>query len=207
MSLTLVIIAVTCLISFQAFNNLDMKRMLVHNPYLENHKKEYYRLLTHGFIHGDQMHLFVNMFVLWGFGTSVENQFLSMFGPVQGRIIFLLMYLITIVAASLSTHFKHKDNPHYSALGASGATSGIMFSFIIFQPWATLLLFLVIPCPAIIAAVLYLVYSSWASKKSRDNIGHEAHFYGAVFGFLFTIAVAPEQILEFVERLKDVPFL
>ena len=133
--------------------------------------------------------------------------FVLTFGETKGRLFYLAMYLTTIVAASLYTHFKHKSNPYYAALGASGATSGIVFAFVLFRPWAMLGLFFVIPCPAIIAAVLYLVYSSWASKNSRDNIGHDAHFWGAIFGFAFTVLINPPFFSEFVERLVDgLPF-
>ncbi len=203
MTITLALVILTCLISYQAFNDPALKAKLMHRPVAEHRSKEYYRLLTHGFIHADWMHLGINMYVLFIFGEIVENQFLATFGTMQGRIYFLLMYLATIVAASVPTHFKHKENSYYAALGASGATSGVIFAFALFNPWAMLLLFFVIPCPAIVAAVLYLVYSSWASKNSRDNIGHDAHFWGAVFGFLFTIALNPAFFSTFLERLVN----
>lgn len=203
-NLTLAIIIITCLVSYQAFNDSNFKARMLHHPYLENHKKEYYRLLSHGFIHADWGHLFVNMFVLYGFGGYVEQEFAEMFGIMKGRIFYILLYLITIVAASIHTHFKHKDNSSYAALGASGATSGILFSYILFQPWNTLIIFPIpIPIPAIIFGVLYLVYSSYASKKSRDNVGHDAHFYGAVFGFLFTLALSPGIFPEFLTKVME----
>lgn len=207
MSITVIIIAITCLISYQAFNDANLKSKLLHRPYLEHKDKEYYRLLSHGFIHADMTHLLINMYVLYIFGEYVENTFLAMFGAMKGRLFYILMYLSTIVAASLYTHYKHKDHSYYAALGASGATSGILFSFILFNPWSTLLLFFVIPCPAIFAAILYLGYSSWASKNSKDNIGHDAHFFGAVFGFLFTIALNPSILQNFFTRIMhESPF-
>ena len=131
----------------------------------------------------------------------------SLMGPMKGGLLYLLMYLVTIVMASAFTHFKHKDNLAYAALGASGATSGVIFAFVYYYPWAMLGLFFVIPCPAIIAAFLYLVYSSWASKNSNDNIGHDAHFYGAIFGFLFMVALDPGQFTNFItEVLNGLPF-
>lgn len=201
MSITLILVIVTGLISYQAFNDPGLKAKLLHRPVAEHRNKEYYRLLTHGFIHADFMHLGINMYVLYLFGEFVETKFVYTFGALQGRMVYLLMYLLTIVAASLPTHFKHKDNAYYSALGASGATSGIIFAFALFNPWNILLLFFIIPCPAIVAAVLYLVYSSWASKNAQDNIGHDAHFWGAVFGFVFTIAINPSFFNEFIHRL------
>ena len=207
MSITLIIIILTSLVSYQAFNDGNLKSRLLHRPYLEHHSKEYYRLLSHGFIHADMTHLIINMFVLYMFGEYVEETFSAIFGPIKGRVFYILLYILTIIAASLPTHAKHKDNSYYAALGASGATSGVLFAFILFNPWSTLYLFFVIPCPAIIAAILYLVYSSWASKNSKDNIGHDAHFYGAIFGFLFTIALNPDIFPNFLTRvMHESPF-
>jgi membrane associated rhomboid family serine protease len=207
LTITLIIIILTCLVSYRAFNDGYFKARLLHRPYLEHKNKEYYRLLSHGFIHANWLHLGINMFVLWEFGQIVERTFIAVNGPTNGRIYYLLMYLAIIVLASVSTHFKHKDNSYYAALGASGATSGVLFAFIYYYPWAMLGLFFVIPCPAIIAGVLYLAYSSWASKNSNDNIGHEAHFYGAVFGFLFAVFLDPEQFPQFINQvLQGLPF-
>lgn len=200
MSITLILVIVTGLISYQAFNDPGLKAKLLHRPVAEHRNKEYYRLLTHGFVHADLMHLGINMFVLYQFGEYVETTFVYTFGALKGRMVYLLMYLITIVAASLFTHFKHKDNTYYSALGASGATSGLLFSFVLFNPWQW---FLFPPAPAIIFAVLYLFYSSWASKNSRDNIGHDAHFWGALFGVFFTIAINPRFLESFFEKLMQ----
>ena len=206
MSLTLVIIAVTALISWQALENRDMFFKLLHSPYQEVHRKEWYRILTSTFVHVDYMHLIINMFVLWQFGTQVEDYFVQIFGEVFGRVNYLLLYLLSAAFGDVSSLVKHKDNHLYSAVGASGGVSGIMLAFVIFNPWSILLLFFIIPMPAFVAAILYLVYSSWASKKGHDLIGHDAHFYGAVFGFLFTLALKPGLFSFFVERLTTLPF-
>lgn len=204
MSITIILIIITGLISYQAFNDGNLKSKLIHRPYLEHKDKQYYRLLSSGFIHANWMHLALNMYVLWLFGEQVETRFVNLFGVLQGRLLYIVMYLSTIVAASLYTHYKHKNNSYYAALGASGATSGILFSYILFNPWNGLMIF-PIPffIPAVIIGVLYLFYSSWASKNSRDNIGHDAHFYGAVYGFLFTIALDPDILLNFVNRIMN----
>ena len=206
MTITLLLVIITCLISYQAFNHAMMKGKLLHYPYLEVHEKQYYRLLTSGFIHADWVHLIFNMYVLYEFGTIVESIFVSIFGELMGRINYLLLYLLGIVFSSIYSFFTHKDNRAYAALGASGAVSAVLFAFVVFQPWAMLGLFFIIPCPAIIAAVLYLVYSSWASKNSNDNIGHDAHFYGAVFGFTFTILLKPSLFDLFLQNLANLPF-
>ena len=205
-SITLILVGITVIISLQAMNNPAMKQKLIHSPYAEQRTGEYHRLLTSGFIHADFMHLFINMFVLWQFGDQVEKMFILQFGTLMGRINYLLLYLVGIVIADLPSYYKHKDNPYYAALGASGAVSAIMFSYILFWPWSTLLLYGIIPIPGIVGALLYLGYSHWAAKNARDNIGHDAHFYGAVFGFFFTIALHPAWAGEFITNLMNFSF-
>ncbi|MEM8907573.1 MAG: rhomboid family intramembrane serine protease [Bacteroidota bacterium] len=202
MSLTLVLIIVTCLISYQAFNNRSMFEQLLHSPYREAHSKEYYRFLTSGFVHGSPMHLLINMYVLYMFGQAVEYYLLQEFGPLMGRINFLVIYLLTIIFGDLPTFIKHRNNAYFSSVGASGAISGILMVFILFNPWAELLLFFIIPMPAILAGILFLVYSSWASKNTNDRIDHEAHFYGAVFGCLLCLVMKPSIFAEFLQRFQ-----
>jgi len=209
LSLTLVIVIITALISYAATNDYSMFEKLKHNPYQEVRNKEYYRLLTAGFVHDNRswLHLILNMYVLYEFGSTVERTFVSVFGEMTGRLNFLLMYLFAIVAANTVTMFLHKDNPRFSSVGASGGVSGVLFSFIIFYPWAMLGIMFAIPCPAIIAAVLYLVYSQYAAKQGGGRIDHVAHFYGAVFGFLFTIMMKPDLLGLFWNNLvNDAPF-
>jgi len=201
MSLTLIIIIITGLISYQAFNNPGLMYKLQHSPYQEAHNKEWYRFISSGFVHVDWTHLLINMFVFYSFGEAVESYFVQIFGDIMGRVNFLLLYLLTIIFGDIPTFVKHKDNQSFASVGASGAVSGILFAFVIFQPWATLLLFFVIPCPAIVAAVLYLVYSSWASRNQSSRIDHDAHFYGAVFGFIFTIVLQPRLFSMFWDNL------
>ncbi len=203
MSLTLIIIGLTVLISWPAFNNQDMFLKLLHSPYLESRNKEYYRMLTSVFLHGSMMHLFINMFVLYQFGTAVEHYFVNFFGGTMGRLNFLLLYLLSGIFGDLPTYFKHKDNYSFSSVGASGAVSGVLMAFVLFDPWSMLLLFFIIPMPAFVAAILYLVYSSWASKKEGGRIDHQAHFWGAVFGFCFTIALRPSLFLYFLHDLVN----
>lgn len=203
MTITGIIIGLTCLVSYLAFNDRSVFQRLMHHPYTEAQDKEYYRLLTSGFVHGSLMHLLLNMYVLYEFGTVVEHIFVRNLGAGGGRLAYVALYLITIIAANIPTHLKHRNSKAYAAIGASGGVSGILFSFVVFAPWSWLGIMFVVPCPAIIFAVLYLAYSSWASKYSNDNIGHDAHFYGALFGFLMTFAIDPSQISQFVQRLMD----
>jgi len=202
MSLTIVLIAVTCLVSFPAFKNREMLDKFKDYPYMANKKGEYYRLLTCGFLHANEAHLFVNMYTFWIFGTFVEDTFLVWFGDLYGRLIFLVFYLLNIVFANIPSLLKHKNNPQYSAVGASGAVSGILFIFILMRPWSILELFFILPIPAILFGVLYLAYSSYASKNDiHSRIGHDAHFYGAVFGIVGVLILQPSVLSTFLERL------
>jgi membrane associated rhomboid family serine protease len=201
MTITYVIIALTCIISFLSFRNRNLYDSLVHYPVSEHKNGEMYRLLSSGFVHANEFHLFVNMFVLYQFGGMVEAYFQMIHGSVAGRIIFTLFYIFMIVLANLPTYAKHKDNPSYASIGASGATSAIVFSFIVFQPTSMLGLFFIIPIPAALFGILYLWYSSYASKQGRDNIDHDAHFYGAIAGFIFTVAMKPTLITDFYYKI------
>ncbi len=203
MSITLVLVIITSLISYQALNDASLLYRLQHSPYQEAQRGEYYRFITSGFVHGSFPHLLINMFVFWQFGQIVENYFLQLFGELMGRINYVLLYFLTIIVGDLPTFFQHRNNPSFASVGASGAVSGILFAFILFNPWSTLLLFFVIPCPAIVAAVLYLVYSSWASRNQNDRIDHDAHLYGAVFGMLFTILLKPSVFNIFLQELVE----
>ncbi|MBK9253872.1 MAG: rhomboid family intramembrane serine protease [Saprospiraceae bacterium] len=201
MSITLILVIITCIISIICFSNKPLFEALKHYPVAEYHNKEYYRLISSGFVHGDFMHLFLNMFVLHEFGRYVELYFQTYFGDAQGKIIFLILYIVIIITGDLPTFFKHKENRYFASVGASGAVSGIIFIYILLNPWAMLGLFAVIPVPAIVFGVLYLWYSSWASKNNRDMIDHEAHFYGAVAGIILAIALRPAVMGEFVDKL------
>ncbi len=188
-TITLILIIMTGLISYQAFSNPDMKRKLLFHPYTVKNNSEYFRFLTSGFVHLDMTHLLINMFVLYMFGEVLERQFDAIFDAPLGRLYFLALYLGSIIFGCLPSFFKHQNNSYYSALGASGGTSGIVLAFCLFYPWTTLYIMFILPCPAIVAAVLYLAYSTWAAKNANDNIGHDAHLWGALFGFGFTLAL------------------
>jgi membrane associated rhomboid family serine protease len=201
MSINLILIIFTALISFQAFNNQALFDRLKHHPYTENRHKEYHRWLTSGFVHGDFLHLGLNMFVLWQFGSVVEGIYQQEFGEWLGRILYLIMYLTAIVFSDLPTFRKYKDSPHYAAVGASGAVSAVTFVYILYAPWSMLYFYAAIPVPAILFAVLYLLYEQWASRNAKDNIGHDAHFAGAIYGMLFTILLKPSVYNDFIDAI------
>lgn len=201
MSATLIIIGVTALISIYAFSNPEFLNKFKHLPYFEVRDKSFYRMVSSGFLHGSYTHLLINMFVLYFFGLHVEQYYMIYFGPTTGTILFVVMYLLTIIAGDVPSLLKHKDNPAYASIGASGAVSGVLFTSAIIAPWNTVYLYAIIPMPAIIAAVGYLGYSQWAAKNSSDNIDHDAHFYGALFSVLFTIIIHPVIVSDFLSQI------
>lgn len=206
LTITILICILTFLISYRAFTDRTLFEQLKHYPVAEYQNKEYYRFITSGFVHGSWFHLLVNLFVLWQFGGIVEHYYKSIFGQVMGGVYFTILYVLTLIVADLPSYFKHKNNPGYGAIGASGAVSGVVFIYVLFAPWQLLWLYGVLPIPAIIGAVAYVIWSSWASKNRNDNIGHDAHLYGALFGVVFTVAIYPEVLTIFWEQLKQLPF-
>ena len=200
-SITLLIIIFTALISYQGFSKYEVISRLKHFPVREFEGKEYYRLLTSGFVHADWTHLLVNMFVLYSFGEYIESFIINEFGSMQGRTIYLVLYLLNIILANIPTTIRHSHNPSFSSIGASGAVSGIIFIFILLQPWSILYLFFIVPVPAIIAGVGYLIYSSWAANQGHGRLDHSAHFAGAISGMLMIVLLKPEIITSFLYRL------
>ncbi|HMN88618.1 MAG TPA: rhomboid family intramembrane serine protease [Saprospiraceae bacterium] len=206
MSLTLALIILTALVSLQAFNSSVVSGKLLFYPSWMNRHGEWYRFLTHGFVHANWEHLLVNMYVLYLFGEFTEAQFEALFGVGLGRMLFVVFYTSAIVIASIPSYFKHQHNPSYRAVGASGATSALVFAYVLFNPWGW---FLFPPLPAILFAVGYLWYSSYMEKRGMDNIGHNAHFWGSVYGVIFLIVTAaalrPELLFYFVGMLLSGP--
>jgi membrane associated rhomboid family serine protease len=201
LSITLLIIVFTTLVSYQGFSRYDVIDRLKHSPARASAGGEYYRMLTSGFVHADWTHLLVNMFVLYSFGGYIESYIVREFGNVPGRIIYLGLYLLNIVFANIPTAVRHKHNPGFSSIGASGAVSGIIFIFILLQPWSILYLFFIIPVPAIIAGIGYLIYSSWAANHGHGRLDHSAHFAGATAGMLMIILLRREIINDFFFKL------
>ncbi len=206
-SVTVLIIILTCFVSYYAFSNRTFFEKLKHYPYQEYRDRKFSRLLSAGFLHGSWGHLIINMFVFWSFGQYVEEAIIVVHQPTKGRTLFLLSYLVMIVIANIPTYLEHKNNPGFASIGASGAVSGILFMYILMKPWAMLGLFFIIPCPAIVAGILYLIYSSWAAKNQNDRIDHVAHFYGALSGMLILILLRPGTVSKFIDQLTNVSFL
>ena len=203
--LTLIIVILTVLVSVLAFRRRELFYSLDLSPARVVHKKEYYRIFTHAFLHADYFHLGINMLVLYSFGTYIERVFsqLETAGLIfSGPFFFVLLYVSSIALASLTTITRYRNNEDYSAVGASGAVSAIVFTYIFFAPLEKIYFYLVLPIPGILFGVLYLAYSSYMSRRNKDNINHAAHFWGAVMGFVFPILLEPSLFLVFLENLR-----
>lgn len=195
MFLTYTIIAATVVVSFMCFNNRNLMEKLAMSPYQAVHARQWYRIITHGFVHADGMHLFVNMFTFWLFGQYMEGTFNAMgFSSLP----FLLLYFGGMVVASVPDVIRYRNKSWYSSIGASGAVSAILFSSIFLNPWDKILLFAAIPIPGIIFGLLYLAYCQYMAKRGGDNINHSAHLYGAVYGFIFPAILDPSLIQVFL---------
>ena len=187
MSVTLIILFVTIAVSLIAFSNRVLFVNLLFYPWQIKRENQWYRFITHGFIHGDFIHLFVNMWVFYIFGDVVEKTLKIIYGS-KGTLYFMLLYFGGLIFSSLYSYGRHMNNPNYSALGASGAVSGITFAYIIMYPMSGLMLFPIpIQLPAFVFGILYLIYSWYMAKRKKDNIGHDAHFFGALYGVVFMI--------------------
>lgn len=203
--LNYIIIALTCLVSIPAFQNREMFSKLLFSPTIIRSNKEWYRFITHALLHADFIHLALNMYVLFMFGGMVEKIFISTFGTVRGEIYFFLLYFIGIIASTFPSYEKHKNDYHYNAVGASGAVSAIVFSAILLNPWMSLsLMFIPIPIPAPVFGILYLVYCWYMAKRGNDNIGHDAHYWGSLFGAVFTLAVLPQTFLNLIDAVSNI---
>ena len=198
LSITIVIVAVTVLVSWRAFNDRALlERMILWPPAVER-RRQYDRLLGYGFVHADWMHLLFNMITLWSFGTAVEQEFSARITPLG----FVLFYLSAIVVSILPTYIAHRKDPNYRSLGASGGVSAVLFAFILFDPWSKLIIFPIpVQIPAFLFAILYVGYSIWMDRRGRDNVNHSAHLWGAAYGLLFTVLLEPRILGHFTQTL------
>lgn len=200
--MTLLIVAIASIVSVLAFKDRSLMEKLQFNATRVYHKKEWYRLVTHAFVHGSYEHLIINMLVLYSFGESVEYTFHYMFGRMSNAY-FLLLFFGGVIFSSLYSLAKHRDNYYYNAVGASGGVASVMFTAVFFEPWSKLLLFGIVPIPGIVFALAYLAYSYHMAKKQVDNIGHDAHFLGAIFGFIFPVLLDTRLFSLFIDKLLN----
>jgi membrane associated rhomboid family serine protease len=193
----LIILAITCIVSFMAFNNRRLIDDLILWPPAIERKREYYRLVTYGLIHADPMHLLFNMMTLFFFGRIME----PLYSAQLGAFGFGLFYLGGLIVSILPTYLKNRHNSNYHSLGASGAVSAVLFGFILYAPWARIYV-LILPVPAIIYAVLYVAYSIYMDQRGQGNINHSAHLWGAAYGVVFTVLANPAVLPSFLAALS-----
>lgn len=198
--MTIILIVITVAISYAAFKSPKLMDQLQFNASKIVHKKEYHRLVTHAFIHANWEHLFVNMIVLFSFGQAIEVYFKYYFGN-NAIMNYVILYLGGILVSNIYALIKHRNNYFYNSVGASGAVSAVLFAAIFFDPWHKILFFMILPIPGIIFAGLYLVYSYQMSMKQKDNVAHDAHFLGALFGFVFPILLNYQLFESFLDKL------
>lgn len=198
---TFLLIGITVLVSWQAFNNPRLLQRLILWPPAIERNRQYERLVTHGFIHADGQHLLFNMITLFFFGRVIEPVFVAQIGVLG----FVAFYLSAIVMAIMPTYFRHQHDSHYRSLGASGAVSAVLFSYILFAPWSLIFVFF-LPVPAILYAVAYIGYSIWMDRRGGDNINHSAHLWGAAYGVMFTLLMEPDVLGHFGRQVLQPSF-
>jgi membrane associated rhomboid family serine protease len=200
--ITYTIIGATVLVSMLAFNRPTMLAEFMMNPYKIRTQGQYYRFLTSGFIHQDHMHLIMNMLSLYFFGRVVEVKFGNLFGD-WGIVYYIALYLLAIVVSDLPSYFKKRNLPRYNSLGASGGVAAVIFAFIIFYPLDKIYLYFAIGIPGFILGTAYIIYSYYQGKRANDNINHDAHLYGAAFGFIFCMIMYPPAITHFIKEIMN----
>jgi len=200
-NITLIIIGITCVVSFVALNNMKLLEALILWPPAVSRGKEYYRLVTYGLIHASPSHLIFNMITLFFFGAAMERQYTRYLGELG----YAAFYVGALLVSILPTFLENRNNPNYRSLGASGAVSAVLFAFILIQPWATIYVYF-LPVPAIVYAVLYVAYSIYMDRRSSDNVNHSAHLWGAAYGVAFTAIMEPRLLSLFMNSMMHPQF-
>ena len=199
---TLILILITAAVSILCFVGVLNINALKFNAYDVWPRKQGYRMLSYGLVHGGWGHLFFNMLTLFFFGTVVERYFQAAFGSTSGIILYIVLYVSAIAVSTIGDLIKYRNDYGYSAVGASGAVSAVLFASILFEPKMGIYIYLIpIPVPGYIFAPLYLLYCWYMAKRNMDNIGHTAHFWGAVYGLLFPLVCRPDIFHHFLTQL------
>jgi membrane associated rhomboid family serine protease len=199
-TILIAIIIINVLISFKGFNDQSFFRK--YEFHMGSVRAgEQIRLISSGFLHADIAHLAFNMITLYFFAPVVISHL--------GSLSFVIIYFGSLVFGSLLTILFHKDDYNYRAIGASGAVTGVLYSAILLQPDMMLGIFFIIPMPAYLFGILYLLYSIYGMRAKNDNIGHTAHFGGAIGGYLITIIFNPQIVVEetFMVVLLTIPII
>ncbi len=201
MSITLFIIILTVLVSYTTFRNRIAFERMKFNAYEIRQHKTWYRFFSYGLLHADWMHLLVNMFVLYSFGSLVENILVQEFAAM-GRFFYALLYVTALLCSVAPSYFKHRKNYYYNAVGASGAVSSVLFASIILHPQGSVyFMFIPIPIPAFIFGLFYLGYSVWMARRGADTVAHDVHFWGAIYGIAYIAVLNPDFIASFINYI------
>lgn len=202
LDITTIIIIITALISIGGFSNQKIIDDLIFYPPAISQRNQWYRFITCGLIHADVGHLIFNMLSLYLFGRFVEEKFIEIFAQ-NGKLIYLLMYVTSLVVCLLPTYFRNKDNYQYRSLGASGAVSAVVFAGLMIAPYVQVGFFLIPPIiPGFIFGPLYLLITAWLDKRGGGNINHSAHLWGALYGLLFIIVAGRMVGYDAIEEFK-----
>jgi len=201
-NVTLILIIITAASSIYGWNNPDVQNKWMFSPYSVYHGKQYYRFLTSGFIHSNTMHLIFNMIALYFFGGVIERIYEITFGII-GIVFYVITYIAGIIVANLKTYFNHRNSSFYNSLGASGGVASVLFASILYRPTVGICIYFVICIPAFILGVIYLIYSFYSGKRMADDINHDAHLFGALFGIVFTILLRPTVIISFIQQIIE----
>lgn len=190
------IFAITLFTSIMAFSNPDWFGKMMFHPYSVYRKEKVHTFITSGLIHHDYMHLAFNMISFYSFAFMLEQ--------IIGHWQFGLLYVVSLIVSDLPSLVKYKNDWNYYSLGASGAISAVVFSFIMYAPMAMMLILpLPFQIPAIVFGVIYLVYCHFASKHARDNINHDAHLFGAFCGIGITLILNPGVAPMFIHQVSE----
>lgn len=205
----LILLGLTVAISAYAWSNERLLNSWIMWPYVMARKGgQWYRFLTSGFLHADWSHLLFNMFALYSFSSVVLTTLAGEFGVGPGIGLFLLLYLGGIILSDVPTYFRHRDDSDYRSLGASGGVSSIVFASIVIFPVAPggggIIIFPIpFPIQPFLFGFIYLAYSYYMGRRRGDNINHDAHFYGALYGVLLTLVLLPSSAPSFVAQVKQ----
>lgn len=202
--ITIGLIVANVIFSFIGFSNAALVDKTIMWPYRVARENQYIRFITSGFLHADFVHLFFNMFTLFFFGRLLEI-YLNGYG-LGGNISYLALYFLSLIASDISSYIKHKNDYDYRSLGASGAVSAVVFATIVFSPWSSIYIYGALKISAAVYAVLYILYCVYMGKKSGDNVNHDAHLWGSLFGLAFILVLIaymqPALFTGIIDQLK-----
>lgn len=199
---TYIIIGITLLISIQGFNSREFSGKMAFSPYLAKHRNEQVRFITHMFVHADWGHLFFNMLSFYMFGRFMELELVNMYGLPKGETVYIGLYILGGLFATLWPFVRNQDNPSYFSVGASGAVAAVIFACIIWLPDLRMgLIILPIMVPGYIFGPIYLAIEFFAFRYGKSNIAHDAHIGGALFGIIYILIINIDKGKDFVNYI------